>query len=248
MACGFGVLNRYTASHIRQETVTMVAMVMVTISLVEQYIGVDRHVLLQHMQYGDPNIALCCMLKIAFANGMSQTAVWQEYLYYNYTHTSTSLLTPETKRHQFPYPQTLDFGSRLLLAPLLLREMPFDKFVEYGRLVVVDAGASKGQLAVITDILDIKQVQIQGPHVPRQVITINHVILTHQHKQSAKALCNVEAEAVCKELIPEFEKSTCGKKMAAKNIRANFNDFQRFTAQSLQKMRTKKINELMGKK
>ncbi|CAL6033280.1 Hypothetical_protein [Hexamita inflata] len=120
MACGFGVLNRYTASHIRQETVTMVAMVMVTISLVEQYIGVDQHVILQHMQYNGPKVALCCMLKIAFANGMSQAAVWQGYLYYNYTHTSTSLATPDTKSHKFPFPQTLDFGSRLLLAPLLL--------------------------------------------------------------------------------------------------------------------------------
>ena len=36
--------------------------------------------------------------------------------------------------------------------------MTHNVFVEYGRLVLIEAGALKGQLAVITDILDIKTV------------------------------------------------------------------------------------------
>ena len=122
--------------------------------------------------------------------------------------------------------------------------MKYDRFVEYGRLVLVDAGAHKGELAVITNILNIKTVQIEGPKVPRCIIPVNHIMLSAFSKPSKESIKSADALAICKELIPEFEKSEAGRQLKARSLRANLNDFQRFTALRLNKMRNDKIHEL----
>lgn len=122
--------------------------------------------------------------------------------------------------------------------------MKYDRFVEYGRLVLVDAGAHKGELAVITNILNIKTVQIEGPKVPRCIIPVNHIMLSAFSKPTKESIKSADALAICKELIPEFEKSEAGRQLKARSLRANLNDFQRFTALRLNKMRNDKIHEL----
>ena len=125
--------------------------------------------------------------------------------------------------------------------------MPYTKFIEFGRLVVVSHGALKNKLAVIVDIVDINTLQVEGPEVKRQLMPVKHVILTDFVKPHTAPI-DKEGVAVCKELMPEFNKSVCGKKMSSCQTRHNLKDFERFTAQKLNQIRNKKIHELMGKK
>ena len=58
--------------------------------------------------------------------------------------------------------------------------MPFTRFVEVGRVVMVNYGPSAGKLATIVDVVDSNKCLVDGPTtgVPRQVITYRRIALT----------------------------------------------------------------------
>lgn len=119
----------------------------------------------------------------------------------------------------------------------------FTRFVEVGRAVVVNAGPDSGKLAVIVDILDHNRAIIECPQtgVKRQVLSYKRMSLTDlkialKRGTRAKHLRKcVEAE----QLVSKWNATEFAQKLASKERRANLNDFERFQASVLRKIKTR---------
>eukprot|EP01056_Protomagalhaensia_sp_Gyna25_P005219 Protomagalhaensia_sp_Gyna_25__5218@NODE_630_length_2964_cov_360_923077_g489_i0_p5_GENE_NODE_630_length_2964_cov_360_923077_g489_i0NODE_630_length_2964_cov_360_923077_g489_i0_p5_ORF_typecomplete_len129_score24_84Ribosomal_L14e/PF01929_17/3_4e11_NODE_630_length_2964_cov_360_923077_g489_i024202806 len=70
----------------------------------------------------------------------------------------------------------------------------FNRFVQAGRAVVCRYGSCTDKAAIITDIVDLTRVIIDGPTtgVPRQMISINRLHLTEFVVDTVKRGCDTE--------------------------------------------------------
>jgi large subunit ribosomal protein L14e len=131
--------------------------------------------------------------------------------------------------------------------------MGFKKFVEIGRVVLVNYGPLVGKLAVIVDILNTTRVLIHGPKegVRRQEISLKRLTLTNFkldikrgiHKDNlVKAIDDFK-------LDEKFKETPEAKKIAKRKLRANLTDFDRFKVMRLrQKRQVLRHKEIKGKK
>ena len=120
--------------------------------------------------------------------------------------------------------------------------MVFKKFVEIGRVVVINYGPYAGKIAVIVDILNTTRVLVHGPKegVRRQEISLKRITLTdfkldiHRgiHKDAlVKAITDYK-------LDDKFKESHYAKKIARRTRRAQLTDFDRFKVMRLRQKRT----------
>ena len=140
--------------------------------------------------------------------------------------------------------------------------MVFKRFVEVGRVIIVNYGPLTGKLAVIVDILTTTKVVIQGLKggIRRQELSLRRVTLT-DYKLDIKR--GAKREEVLKaiedyKLEEKFKKSTVAKKLELRKKRANLTDFDRFKVMRLRQKRAvlrhlaakgvKKPDEGKGKK
>ena len=119
--------------------------------------------------------------------------------------------------------------------------MVFKRFVEVGRVIVVNYGPLTGKLAVIVDILTTTKVIIQGLKggVRRQELSLRRVTLT-DYKIDIKR--GAKREEVFKaiedyKLEEKLKKSSFTKKVALREKRANLTDFDRFKVMRLRQKR-----------
>ena len=132
--------------------------------------------------------------------------------------------------------------------------MPFNRYVEVGRVVLVNFGPETGKLATIIDIVDQNKCLIDGPEeitgVSRQVISFTRIALTDftvkvQRNARNKTLKKAWEEA---EIMNKWESSSWAKKLSAKKKRASLSDFGRFKAMVARKQKSeiiaKKMTEL----
>ena len=119
--------------------------------------------------------------------------------------------------------------------------MVFKRFVEVGRVIVVNYGPLTGKLAVIVDILTTTKVIIQGLKggVRRQELSLRRVTLT-DYKLDIKR--GAKREEVFKaiedfKLEEKLKKSSFAKKVALREKRANLTDFDRFKVMRLRQKR-----------
>ena len=119
--------------------------------------------------------------------------------------------------------------------------MVFKRFVEVGRVIVVNYGPLTGKLAVIVDILTTTKVIIQGLKggVRRQELSLRRVTLT-DYKIDIKR--GAKREEVFKaiedyKLDEKLKKSSFTKKVALREKRANLTDFDRFKVMRLRQKR-----------
>ena len=119
--------------------------------------------------------------------------------------------------------------------------MVFKRFVEVGRVIVVNYGPLTGKLAIIVDILTTTKVIIQGLKggVRRQELSLRRVTLT-DYKIDIKR--GAKREEVFKaiedyKLEEKFKKSNMAKKVALREKRANLTDFDRFKVMRLRQKR-----------
>ena len=119
--------------------------------------------------------------------------------------------------------------------------MVFKRFVEVGRVIVVNYGPLTGKLAVIVDILTTTKVVIQGLKggVRRQELSLRRVTLT-DYKIDIKR--GAKREEVFKaiedyKLDEKLKKSSFTKKVALREKRANLTDFDRFKVMRLRQKR-----------
>ncbi|GAB5033579.1 60s ribosomal protein [Nannochloropsis oceanica] len=108
----------------------------------------------------------------------------------------------------------------------------FTRFVEVGRVVLVNYGPDYGKLATVIDVVDGNKVLVEGPdsNVTRQVIPLKRVYLTDlkvKIPRNARAKTLKKAWATDK-IVARWEQTTWCKKLEAKAKRAALTDFDRF--------------------
>ena len=137
--------------------------------------------------------------------------------------------------------------------------MVFRRFVEVGRVIVINYGPLAGKLAVIVDILTTTKIIIQGLKggVRRQELSLRRVTLT-DYKINIKR--GAKREEVFKaideyKLEEKYKNSTYSKKCELRQKRANLTDFDRFKVMRLRQKRavlrhmaTKGIKKQKGEK
>mmetsp|Transcript_3360 Transcript_3360/g.7094 ORF Transcript_3360/g.7094 Transcript_3360/m.7094 type:complete len:133 (+) Transcript_3360:70-468(+) len=121
--------------------------------------------------------------------------------------------------------------------------MVFTRFVEVGRVVMINYGPSAGKLATIVDIVDSNKCLVYGPttDVPRQVITFRRIALTDLKcsvGRGAKAAALKKAWKA--DGIEEaWKASSWARKLARKEARKNLGDFDRFKVMVARKQKSK---------
>mmetsp|Transcript_17189 Transcript_17189/g.37281 ORF Transcript_17189/g.37281 Transcript_17189/m.37281 type:complete len:134 (+) Transcript_17189:119-520(+) len=129
--------------------------------------------------------------------------------------------------------------------------MGFSRYVEVGRIVLINYGPEAGKLATIIDIVDQNKCLIDGPEditgVSRQVIPYKRIALTDltvkiSRNARSKTLKKAWAEA---EIESKWEKTSWAKKLASKKKRANLSDFDRFKVMVAKKQKSAIIAKKM---
>ena len=125
--------------------------------------------------------------------------------------------------------------------------MPFQRFMEVGRVVLVNYGPDAGQLATVIDVVDQNKCLIDGPQTGRQVISFTRIALTDltvkiQRNARPKTLAKAWEEAGT---LAAWEKSSWAKKLIAKKKRASLNDFDRFKVMVARKQKREIIEKKM---
>ena len=110
--------------------------------------------------------------------------------------------------------------------------MVFRRFVEVGRVIIVNYGPLVGKLAVIVDILTTTKVLIQGLKggVKRQELSLRRVTLTDYKLDIKRGAKQAEVYKAIDDfkLEDKFKTSTHYKKNEIRQKRANLTDFDRF--------------------
>lgn len=126
--------------------------------------------------------------------------------------------------------------------------MVFTRFVEIGRVAVVNYGPDAGKLCVIVNVLTLNRVLIDGPvtvtGVSRQAISTKRLTLTDLTvKVGLEARAGTLAKAFAKEdILNKYAASKEGKLAAIKKVRAEATDFERFQLMVARRTRAKAVN------
>mmetsp|Transcript_1630 Transcript_1630/g.2423 ORF Transcript_1630/g.2423 Transcript_1630/m.2423 type:complete len:165 (-) Transcript_1630:226-720(-) len=124
-------------------------------------------------------------------------------------------------------------------------KMVFSRFVEVGRVVLINYGPDAGKLATIVDIIDQNKCLVDGPQdvtgVSRQTVSYSRISLTDltvkiQRGARAKTLKKAWADA---DTLATWEASSWAKKLATKKKRANLTDFDRFKVMVARKQKSR---------
>ncbi|KAJ7979837.1 60S ribosomal protein L14 [Quillaja saponaria] len=108
--------------------------------------------------------------------------------------------------------------------------MPFKRYVEIGRVALVNYGKDYGRLVVIVDVIDQNRALVDAPDIVRSQLNFKRLSLTDikidikrvpKKKDLLKAM---EAADVKK----KWESSSWGRKLIVQKKRASLNDFDRF--------------------
>ena len=120
--------------------------------------------------------------------------------------------------------------------------MVFRRFVEVGRVIIVNYGPLVGKLAVIVDILTTTKVVIQGLKggVKRQELSLRRVTLTDYKLDIKRGAKEAEVFKAIEDfkLEDKFKTSTYYKKNEIRQKRANLTDFDRFKVMRLRQKRS----------
>lgn len=137
------------------------------------------------------------------------------------------------------------------LKSLKEKNLLFKRFVEKGRLCLIEYGPFTGKLCIILDIITLRRVIVDGPFeegVPRMIIPIKRLrLLDHVIKIKSNVSRKQLKEAVeSSNILEEFRNSHIGKKMAIRKKREESTDFERFQVSYAKKLLRQKMNELKG--
>mmetsp|Transcript_13985 Transcript_13985/g.19110 ORF Transcript_13985/g.19110 Transcript_13985/m.19110 type:complete len:136 (-) Transcript_13985:73-480(-) len=131
--------------------------------------------------------------------------------------------------------------------------MTFTRFVQVGRVVLISFGPDTGKLATIIDVIDAKRVLIDGPQsetgVHRQVISLKRVALTDLVVENIKRntkLKSLKSAWTAQEIKKKWSSSAWAKKLAAKAIRKNLGDFDRFKVMIAKKQKSKIVADKLA--
>ena len=119
--------------------------------------------------------------------------------------------------------------------------MVFTRFIEVGRVIIINYGPLVGKLAVIVDILNTTRVIVQGLKggVRRQELSLKRVTLTDDKINIKRGAKREEVFKAMEEykLEEKYKKSNFAKKIELRQKRANLTDFDRFKVMRLRQKR-----------
>ena len=119
--------------------------------------------------------------------------------------------------------------------------MVFQRFIEIGRVIIVNYGPLSGKLAVIVDVLTTTKLLIQGLKggIKRQEISLRRITLTDYKLDIKRGAKEAEVLKVIEDykLEDKFKTSTFYKKNERREKRANLTDFDRFKVMRLRQKR-----------
>ena len=120
--------------------------------------------------------------------------------------------------------------------------MVFRRFIEVGRVIIVNYGPLYGKLAVIVDVLTTTKVLIQGLKggIKRQELSLRRVTLTDYKLDIKRGAKEAEVFKAIEDfkLEDKFKQSTYYKKNEIRQKRANLTDFDRFKVMRLRQKRS----------
>eukprot|EP01126_Amoeba_proteus_P055438 TRINITY_DN6885_c0_g1_i2.p1 TRINITY_DN6885_c0_g1~~TRINITY_DN6885_c0_g1_i2.p1 ORF type:complete len:170 (-),score=22.91 TRINITY_DN6885_c0_g1_i2:42-551(-) len=120
----------------------------------------------------------------------------------------------------------------------------FKRFVQIGRVALINYGPDEGKLCVIVDVIDANRVLVDGPHgitgVRRQSLTTKRISLTDlvisiprsvREKTLKKAFIDADVQG-------KWAKTTLAKRQQIRIHRASLGDFDRFKVMLARKKRS----------
>ena len=127
--------------------------------------------------------------------------------------------------------------------------MVFERYVQVGRVVLVNFGSDAGKLATIVDVVDANKCLIDGPEtgVARQIISFKRINLTDitvKIPRSARASTLKKAWAK-NTVVATWEKSAWSKKMENKKKRVALSDFGRFKVMVAKKQKRTIVDKMV---
>uniref|UniRef100_A0A7C9DQB5 Large ribosomal subunit protein eL14 domain-containing protein n=1 Tax=Opuntia streptacantha TaxID=393608 RepID=A0A7C9DQB5_OPUST len=108
--------------------------------------------------------------------------------------------------------------------------MPFKRYVEIGRVALVNYGKDYGRLVVIVDVLDQNRVLVDAPDRIRCQMNLKRLSLTDikiDITKVPKKKTLIEAMEAA-DVKNKWENSSWGRKLIVQKRRAALNDFDRF--------------------
>ncbi|KAF7154545.1 hypothetical protein RHSIM_Rhsim01G0261900 [Rhododendron simsii] len=163
------------------------------------------------------------------------------------TLTTSLVSTPSdhnSKTENLPSP-TIPFASQTLIQSLRpqpssrfycpsgqLRSpiMPFKRYVEVGRVALVNYGKDYGNLVVIVDVIDQNRALVDSPDMVRTQMNFKRLSLTDitiDIKRVPKKKTLIAAMEAA-DVKNKWENSSWGRKLIVQKRRASLNDFDRF--------------------
>ncbi|GAB2294390.1 60S ribosomal protein L14B [Dionaea muscipula] len=127
--------------------------------------------------------------------------------------------------------------------------MPFKRYVEIGRVALVNYGKDYGKLVVIVDVVDQNRALVDAPDMVRSQINFKRLSLTdfkidiHRIPKKKKLIEALEAADVKN----KWENSSWGRKLIVQKRRASLNDFDRFKIMLTKIKRAGLINQELAK-
>jgi large subunit ribosomal protein L14e len=130
--------------------------------------------------------------------------------------------------------------------------MAFKRFVEVGRVVLINYGPDAGKLATIVDIVDQNKCLVDGPAeltgVTRHVIAYKRIALTDLtvkiERTSTQAVMKAAWDEA--ETLSKWEATSWAKKLSSKKKRADLSDFGRFKVMVAKKQKSAIIAKKMA--
>ena len=122
----------------------------------------------------------------------------------------------------------------------------FTRFVEIGRVCLVNYGPDEGKLATIIDVVDQNKCLIDGDNIQRQIINFRRIALTDFKVKIARNARGKTLAAAWKkdDIASKWGATAWAKKLIAKKKRANLNDFERFQVMKAKQQKA----AILGKK
>lgn len=108
--------------------------------------------------------------------------------------------------------------------------MPFRRYVEIGRVALVNYGPDYGKLVVIVDVVDQNRALVDAPKMVRSQMNFKRLSLTDikiDIRRVPKKKVLIEAMESA-EVQKRWENSSWGRKLIVQKRRAELNDFERF--------------------
>ncbi|KAJ3064853.1 60S ribosomal protein L14, partial [Podochytrium sp. JEL0797] len=127
----------------------------------------------------------------------------------------------------------------------------YNRFVEVGRVVLVNYGPDAGKIAVVVDIIDHSRVLVDGPTtgVARQALSYKRFNLTDIVIKVPRTAGTTAVTAAVQKADMEglWNKTAWAKKLAVRKVRQNLSDFDRFKLMIARKQKRAIIGKQFAK-